>query len=518
MNGDHALAAPANVLPPRLTAAIFLAAGAVLLAATALASQPAAAAAWGGAALAVWCGVLLATCSAVAHRDGLGLAEWKTGSWFLLLSAAACGLDSMTWAHPQTGLTAQIVPSSVARAEFLTAVALTAWAAGYCAGPRKLAVEQTRRFIGRLGDRHTSLVRSPVTPWLLYGAGTAARIASAALSGHFGYVGNPASAVVSASWYQQALTDAALACPLAIGVAALRMFREKAPGARLTLAILLAAEFASVAVSGFKAGFITTAVAVAIPRASAGYRIPAFLIAAIAGFLLLVVIPFTSAYRSEVRSGTGNLTTSEALAAAPGTGSAAVTGITGARLPSSLNYVMQRAQVIDPAAIVAQDTPSRVPYASAAQLPEGMAAGLIPRVLWPGKPLVTTGYQFSQEYYGTAPGEYTSAAVTTEADLYQHGGWTPLLVGLAILGCLMRVTDDVLDVRASVYSALLIVLVCPILASPEGDITSILPGMPGILLVWLAVVAAAFPRRQRPGRIRPYLQPRGGGLAGGHEG
>jgi hypothetical protein len=87
-----------------------------------------------------------------------------------------------------------------------------------------------------------------VTPWLLYAAGTA----WAALTGHLGYADNAAATVSSASWYQQALSLTTYACPLAITVAGLRAFRERAPGARATLVILVAAEIAAAGVMGQK--------------------------------------------------------------------------------------------------------------------------------------------------------------------------------------------------------------------------------------------------------------------------
>ena len=47
-----------------------------------------------------------------------------------------------------------------------------------------------------------------------------------------------------------------------------------------------------------------------------------------------------------------------------------------------------------------EDTSSS-PYLNPVQIPEALATDLIPRALWPGKPILDPGYQFSQEYYGT---------------------------------------------------------------------------------------------------------------------
>lgn len=489
-------ASPLAISLLRPTAAAVLGGTAVALAGQALSVPlPTTAAAWGGMALAAWCGALLVTCSMLAGRDGVGLAQWKMGSWFLLWCAVTDGLASITWAHQQSGLNGQILPSSVTRAEWVTAAAVTAWAAAYCFGSRRLYVAAGVRFMRTVAYGRSGVVRGPMTPWLLYAIGTAARLAEAILTGHLGYAGNAVATVSSASWYQQALSLAAYACPLAITVAGLRMFRERAPGAKVTLAILLAAEIMIAAVMGIKGQFITAVMAVAIARASAGRGMPRRLILAAAAFFLLMVIPFTIAYRAEVRGGPADLSPGSAAAAAPAVASAAASTASVATIPESVSYLAQRLQEIDAPAIVLQKTPSQVPYASPAQIPEALATGLIPRFLWPGKPLVDAGYQFSQEYYGTPPGLVTAAAISPQADLYRYGGWLPMLTGMLALGWLTRVLDDVLDVRATPHAALLVVLLWSTLATPENTFTATLLALPSAIVTWLAVIAVAF-RRQ----------------------
>jgi hypothetical protein len=496
MNGDRALSASAT--PARQPAAGALAVGSIILTAAALSAPlPAAAAAWGGAALAAWCGALLIACSALTGRDGLGLAQWKLGPWILLWYGITSGVTSIT---PVSGLAAEVTPSSIARAEWLTAVAVTAWAAGYCAAPRRLPVAAAGRFMRRMAARRPGLVRSPLVPWLLYGTGTAARLAIAVLTGHLGDVGNPATSVASAAWYQQALADAALACPLAVAVAGLRAFRERAPGARLTLAVLFAAECAMSAVSASKGGIITAVVAVAIAWASAGRKVPVRLTVAASAFFLLIVIPFTAAYRTEIHGGSANpgqpaasLAPGAAAADAPAIAGSALSTASAGTVARSVNYLGQRLQEIDAPAIVLQKTPSQVPYASPVQLPEALAADLVPRALWPGKPIIDPGYQFTEEYYGTDL--LTYSAITPQADLWRYGGWVPVIAGMAFLGWLMRILDDALDVRRYPNAVLLVLLLWPVLAAPEGSFTTMLAVLPGLILTWLAVTAAAFRRR-----------------------
>lgn len=492
VNGHYALpqvAAPTKPLV-RPTIAAGLAAAAVSLAYAALSAPlPATAVVWGGAALAVWCLALLTGCAIVAGRDGLGLAQWKPGSWFLAYCAVADGLSSMS----RSGILPLILPSSVVRAEWLTAAALTAWAVGYCADLRRPGVALVTRFLRHRIGRGSARTCGPLTPWLLYAAGTAARLAGVVLLGNLGYVSiHPGAA--SAAWYQQALSDAALACPLAVLTAGLRAFRERAPGAKATLAVLLAAEIVSALVMGTKDQVITAIVAVAIARASAGLGVPVRAVLATAALCLLFVIPFTAAYRAEVRSTTpggtiSSLSPAQAAAAAPTIASASASAVSLGTLGTSLSYLGQRLSDISGPALVIQETPSQIPYASPAQIPETLAASLVPRVLWPGKPLGDPGLEFTREYYGSDI--LTASAITPQGDLYRYGGWVTVVAGMAALGWLVRNLDDALDVRTP-QAALALLLLWPVLASPEDSYTGMLAVLPGLILTWIVVTAAAF--------------------------
>ena len=104
-------------------------------------------------------------------------------------------------------------------------------------------------------------------PWILYAIGTAARLASIAMTGRFGYVGDASSVVSTASSYQQILSMLSLCAPLAVCAAALQVYRE-----RVLRAYEEAWQFYLVwspafggAAGGGKQSFVIAALAVAIP-------------------------------------------------------------------------------------------------------------------------------------------------------------------------------------------------------------------------------------------------------------
>jgi hypothetical protein len=494
-----------SAVPPRwVIAAAILLTVAIALSAQARAheSQPTHAVVWGSLGFTAYAASLLCL---VGGGQGkvLGLGRWWFGSWTLLWYCIAFGLATLTWVQPQTGSAAQISLSSVLRALWLVAVGMTLWVFGYLVGPSRSARRFGNKVMAALSLRFAPEVRSPLAPWILYAIGTAARIASAVTTGLYGYVGNVQSDVTTASSYQQLLGDLALCAPLAVAAAALQVYRERVPGARVTLTVLFLTDIVFGAVSGNKQTFIVTIMAVAIPFTAARRRrqkgLFAFTGLALAGLaFLLIVVPFNHSYRSTVRNASGTLSISQALDSAPSIlGQTIGTGNAAGVLSSSATFMLARIRMIDNAAIIMQRTPAQIGFVSPVQLVTAPIVGLIPRALWPGKPILDSGYEFSQTYYELPATVYTSSAIPPVGDLYLHGGWIPVVVGMFLLGCGVRILDDVMDVYGSPQCVFLFLLLFPSLVLQEDDWAAILAGLPGMLLIWLFATYFTFRRRER---------------------
>ena len=301
-----------------MIAAAILLTGAIGLSAQALATagQPTHAVVWGSLGFAAYAASLLCL---VGGGQGkvLGLGRWWFGSWTLLWYGTAFGLATLTWVQPQTGTSAEISPSSVLRALWLVAVGMTLWGLGYLVGPGRSARRFGNKVMAALSVRFAPEVRSPLAPWILYAIGTAARIAIAATTGQLGYIGNFQSTITAASGYQQLLNDLGLCAPLAVAAAALQVYGERVPGARITLTVLFLAEIAAGAAAGGKQSFIVTILAVAIPfttsRRRAHKGLLAFTALALTGLaFLLIVVPFNQSYRNNARNASGTLSISQA--------------------------------------------------------------------------------------------------------------------------------------------------------------------------------------------------------------
>jgi hypothetical protein len=477
-----------------VTAAMLAAAAFVLLGLALASGWPTTAVVWGGLALTA---LALAFLFALgAHQVDIGLSRWQLGPWILLWYAIAFGLATVTWSQPQVGVATEIAVSSVLRALWLVALGLAAWMLGYIIGPGRLLRARFATLTARVTRKFTTEVRSPLAPWILYGIGIAGRLASTATTGRFGYAGDASSVVSTATGYGQILTALSLCAPLAVAAAAIQVYREQRTYARVTLVVLFASELIFGAAAGGKQSFVIAVLAVAIPFSAARRRMPIISLIVLVVVFLAVVIPFNKAYRSTVRTGSVTLSPSEAIGSAPHIFQQTVAGQDPVMLvPDSLGYLLQRIREIDSPAIIMQRTPGQVAFLSPLQLATAPVIGIVPRALWPGKPILLSGYQVSQLYYELPSTVYTSSAVTPVGDLYRHGGWVPVIVGMFVIGWGVRLLDGVLDVRSSPHAIFLVLLLFPIVVKNEVDWVTLLAAVPSTFLVWLFAVVVTFKTR-----------------------
>ncbi len=434
------------------------------------------------------------------HRSGLGLPQFKLGTWSLLWCVVAFGLASLAWKDPQVGSASEIDISFVPSALALTAAGLLAWVVGYVAGPVAPLVQLGRRGMAALARARTPVVRSAATPWLLYAIGLTGQVAPVFTRGQLGYVGDASGAVSSATGYDQIINTLGLFTQFAVAAAAIRVFCEGRRGtARSTLVILIIFEIALSGISGEKQSFITTGLAVLIPMAAARRRLPLLpLFLAVLAFVCLI-IPFNQAYRSEARSGRTVLTASQAVAEAPAVLGEVISADAVIRaVPDAAVYLATRLRNIDGMTIILQRSPESIPFLDPLELLAAPILGLVPRAVWPDKPILATGYQFAQVYYQLPSSVYTSAAVTPTGDLYRHGGLVVLLVGMLLLGMGVRVVDLVLDVRRTPHAVLFVLLLFPPLVKYESDYLTLVAGIPVTVLAASVGVLLTFRTRKAP--------------------
>jgi hypothetical protein len=440
--------------------------------------------------------------------DG-GVRRWRIGPWFLLWTGVSYGLASITWLAPQTGIATRIALPSVVQALTIAAVAIVVWTVGYCIGPPRAVRQAAGKGLAVLVRGTSAAIRGGAMPWLVYGIGTAARLAGVALSGRLGYVGDPRGLLTAAAAYANILHIVSAFTLFAIAAAAYRAFGSRTRGRVLTLLTLLALEAAAGALAGGKQYFILAVLAVLIPYTAARGRLSVGILATATVLFLWLVVPFNVAYREYVRSPQANLPVATAVAGAP----EIAAGVVGEQSPTatvaaSSEQMLYRLRQSDSLAIVVQRTPAVIPYRSPLEYTYAPFIGLIPRAVWPDKPVLATGYEFNQEYYEVSRSLYSSTGVTPLGDLYRHGGWATVVVGMLLLGAGCRIFDQLLHAERDPRAVFFLLVLLPVIGrTGTYDLLVSLPTAVLTAVLGARLICRSAPPRPGRGRSGPPTGP-----------
>lgn len=427
--------------------------------------------------------------------------HWRVGAWLPLWTAIGSGAASVTWLGPQTLAGAQrIALSSVVDALGLIAAGILMWTVGYLVGVPTTVRTGARHTLRSLLRGTTPEFRGAWLPWALYAAGSVARLANLVLTGGFGYLGEPSTAL-AAPPYANLISIVSMLCVFAIAVAAYQTFLARPPGGRLRLCLLVAAEVVVGALAGGKQSFVIAALAVLIPYAATRGRLPWRVLVVSAVLFAWIVVPFNTAYRDVVRGDLGALSPAAAMATAPGVLVDVVTrSAPGALLVTSADALLRRVRATDPVAIIAQRTPADIAYRSPLEFAVAPLIGITPRALWPGKPVFSTGYEFNQVYYGLPASYYSSSAITPLGDLYRHGGWLVLAVGMLAFGMGCRLFDTLFAAEADPRALFFLLVFLPVLVKSEVDLVALLVSVPSNVIACVLGVQLACRRSGSRGR------------------
>lgn len=429
-----------------------------------------------------------------------GVVRWRIGPWYLLWGMLTSGIAPLTWLMPQTGSATRIAISSVLTALVLFGASILPWTVGYWAGVPRALRGLAQRVLSALLDGTARgggapTIRGGAMPWLLYAVGSGARLLTVAATGRFGYVGDPSVLVSHAGAFDHLLKLLSTLALFAVAAAAYRAFSDTTRGSRLTLWALAGAEVVVGALAGGKQYFLLSVLAVLIPYGVLRARLSMPILLAGVLVFLGVAVPFNTSYRQVVRGDESTLSPAAAVAAAPGVLSQVMSAESaGEVLVGSSVQMLERVRMIDSVAIVVQLTPETMPYRSPVEFASAPVVGLIPRALWPDKPVLTTGYEFSQAYYGTSASTYTSAGITPLGDLYRHGGPVTVLVGMLLLGMGARLFDSLFRPERDPRAICFLLAFLPMLL--RADIYSMIVGIPSGAV--LAVVGARLIWRASP--------------------
>lgn len=248
-------------------------------------------------------------------------------------------------------------------------------------------------------------------------------------------------------------------------------------GYRRTYLWILPFEVLLSLLAGNKSGVLLLLVMVVACLAAAGKLTVSPRRVALFGLVgVLVVFPLIGTYRDILRPESGRqLSSAQAPAAAVTalneTASTVAAGpVAYGRF--AFDQTAGRLREIDRAAVAIRAHDSGKPYTSPTEMAERVATGLVPRPLWPDKPLNLYALEVSRGYYGLSTRVISASSLSPLGDAYRHGGLPMVAVSLAILGAFVRFLDDMLAPKHSIWLVPLLVAAIPLVRG--GDLAGLL--------------------------------------------
>lgn len=160
---------------------------------------------------------------------------------------------------------------------------------------------------------------------------------------------------------------------------------------------------------------------------------------------------------------------------------------------------VRQALVAQTLGLVVSETPSVIPFWGSERL-FAIPIDVLPRILWPDKPILNTGVYFAVNYLGAPRDTTSSAAFTIFGDLYVSAGWGATVAGMLVLGAVSAVLYQALKsvpLRRADYNvpALYIALAVGMM-DVEGSYIGVMVGLIQRFVVYTAIFwLLHFPRR-----------------------
>lgn len=405
------------------------------------------------------------------------LALLRLGPWFGMVFALVFGVATLVWLPGNLRYGRGVDPSAFPGTLVLCALGLFAVCVGYLLAPASWR---------RVAHRFDAWLRGPqrasstaAQAWRLWSVAIVFA-GIQAMTGRLGYLADPTASLSATSSAGVFLSVLSQVGGLGTLVMAYRTALGPSAGRWLSLGVILGSQVAVGILSASKEGVTLQVLAAAIGL-SQGRRLRLRWFVAAAAIIALAY-PVVTAYRQLINTGSGRLSLGQVVDQID-FGDLLTSSLTGSEPArgAGVSDTLGRWSRIGDVAIIERQTPSPIPYASPTELLAAPLVSVVPRSVWPGKPVFATGYELAVRYYGQDTSTYSSAAATPYGDLYRHGGLWTVLAGGAVLGGLLRLVDS--RGEGDIRQMYLPLLMFPVLIKQEGGFSDVLASGPLLLFV-----------------------------------
>jgi hypothetical protein len=301
------------------------------------------------------------------------------------------------------------------------------------------------------------------------------------------------------SWGPLAAFDQALAYVddfghLVLAIVAFQVFRSKWP-ARVLIAVGVV-ELLFAFTSGFMKPLLLVTLILSLAVLATGRLSRSYVLILVPlAITLVLIVPVAENLRARVKTGEFNARAPAVVLSATWQSFQSTWGKgPDVALPIFTDKVFGRqAQLAHMPGIIMMRTPSLIPYQGMEQF-LWVGAYIVPRSVWPDKPVLTTGVWFSVTYLDMPPDTDSSSALTVFGESYMFAGWTGVFVAMSILGYLLAV---VFRNTFSVGLPALLIALSPVFVDVEHqfrqDVVAIVQKMVVFMLAYWVLIALSKP-------------------------
>lgn len=125
-------------------------------------------------------------------------------------------------------------------------------------------------------------------------------------------------------------------------------------------------------------------------------------------------------------------------------------GSPGETFADTRDRALERLRDVDRYAL-AVDTHRAVPFEPIEVVPRNAVIRTVPRVIWPGKPVIRYGFEVSTTYYQLPSQVVTATSLSLVGDAYRYGGHISVVGLMAVFGWILRRWDIAFDHTKSVW-------------------------------------------------------------------
>lgn len=405
--------------------------------------------------------------------------------WFVTF-----GVASLVWLGSPT-----VVGVAMQRAYISASIALMTLGIG-CFWAGYLWLLSRPRSAISSADRVRCEVRWDVV-MIVYLIGMAARLYSMRL-GAYGFTPGLVNG------YTMALTLVGVGAEAAAYAAFASMLDHPQRGGRAGLAIMTAGLVALGLASGDKWEAIRPLLAMGLIYMSYRRRLPKMFLAATTAVLLLVIVPGSQLFRSHANQAV------QPVSQLVGAGQIQAVGqglhlTWGRRLGIAGQWLENRPRSIDQIALIVTQTPYPNSYQRGRLWFLAPVYNLIPRFLWPTKPVLSLEYDFDRTYRHLPSSTNTNTGLTQPGDMYINFGLGGVVAGMFLWGLVQAWLTRRWGNVARPDHLIVLVMAASFILLFQRSITDILLALPRVLAVtWLLGqwMYARTPVRAATGRSR----------------